>query len=613
MSGSRKCKKIKPINPEKQPQIRQFILENQSQTPSNECLLKKKRRRSTEEGITSSKRRNSIPDLLPRQDIILSEPDSDSELVEKMATVNMLEEIKKMEERLGKKITENKDQEIAQMEERLNNNIKTTIDNSIKEALQTMQASICTAVQSNPIIQSHSAEITGLKAENLRLSRKVQQLHNEQSRMKKQLNRIETKNLECSLIVRGLPEEFKETEQLIIDKIHHILVNIMQGDTDEIKLVNARQIVIRSARRLGRYNKNRKCPVGIELQHRQDIEYILENRFDLDRGIFVDKEYPAEVERKRRTLLPILKAAKRLTDYKKGSRLEEDRLILKGRPYTVHTLSQLPDELNVFSVTSKEDEHCVGYFGEINPLSNFFPAPFQIDGTKYISSEQFIQSTKARFFGDLDTYNQLLCVSSSHECKELSRQIRNVNDEKWAEQAGELCFPGIRAKFFQNPYCMDTLITKTSTKRIMECTSDKLWGNGSPLQDPNCLDPSKPQGIMGQMLESIRSEILFTRLHSTHPQQCTFHTTYSEPSAIATKQSNNNNIASTTNGLTLSNPQPIPIPNGITHHTDGSNLSSASTTPVSDTTATETDQSEAMTEDNTQQGPVTSNDEQSAE
>ena len=140
-----------------------------------------------------------------------------------------------------------KNQEIAQMEERLNNNIKTTIDNSIKEALQTMQTSICTAVQSNPIIQSHSAEITDLKSENRRLSRKVQQLHTEHSRMKKQLNRIETKNLECSLIVRGLPEEFKETEQLIIDKLHHILINIMQGDTDEIKLVNARQIVIRSA------------------------------------------------------------------------------------------------------------------------------------------------------------------------------------------------------------------------------------------------------------------------------------------------------------------------------------------------------------------------------
>ena len=106
MSGTRKCKKIKPINPEEQPQIRKFILENQSPTTSSESFLKKKHRRSTEEGITNSKRRNSIPDLLPRQDI--SETDSDCELADKMASINMLEEIKKMEERLSKKITETK-------------------------------------------------------------------------------------------------------------------------------------------------------------------------------------------------------------------------------------------------------------------------------------------------------------------------------------------------------------------------------------------------------------------------------------------------------------------------------------------------------------------------
>ena len=586
MSGSRKSKKAKPINLEDQPQIRQFILDSQSSTPNIECASKKKRRRSTEEGLISGKRRNSIPDLLPRQEATYSETDSDCEGTDRMSSINMLEEIKKMEARLGDKITENKDKEITQMEERLNNNIKTTIDNSIKEALQTMQASICTAIQSNPVIQQHSAEITGLKAENLRLSRKVQQLHTEQSKMKKQLNRIETKNLECSLIIRGLPEEFKETEQQIIDKIHHILSSIMQGDDDGMKLANARQIVIRSARRLGRYNRNRRRPVSIELQHRQDTEYILENRFDLERGIFIDKEYPMDIERKRKTLLPILKAAKRLPDYKKGSRLEDDRIILKGRPYTVNTLSQLPEELNVFTVTSKENDECIGYFGEINPLSNFFPAPFQLDGIKYVSSEQFIQSTKAKYFGDMDTYNQLLCVSTSHECKELSRQIRFVNEEKWSEYAGDLCFPGIRAKFHQNPYCMNTLITKTSTKRIMECTSDKLWGNGIPLHDPDCLNNVQSQGIMGQMLESIRSEALATSYRHLHAPEI-------NPAVplLDTYEQTAPNLR-----INQSNPQLVPETSKVVaeYQTTDSNPSSMSTTPVSDTTATETDRSESV-------------------
>ena len=76
----------------------------------------------------------------------------------------------------------------------------------------------------------------------------------------------------------------------------------------------------------------------------------------------MDREYPAETEKKRKTLLPIVKATKRLPGYKRQSKLENDKLVLKGRPYTVSMLNQLPDELNVFKVTSKEDTQTVGFF-----------------------------------------------------------------------------------------------------------------------------------------------------------------------------------------------------------------------------------------------------------
>ena len=109
-----------------------------------------------------------------------------------------------------------------------------------------MQTSICTAVQDNPIIQSHNKEIKGLKDENRRLNQKVQQLTVEQRCMKKQLTKLETKCLDHSLIIRGIPEEFKETEQMISNKLHHALSVIMQGETEEDKLASANQIAIKS-------------------------------------------------------------------------------------------------------------------------------------------------------------------------------------------------------------------------------------------------------------------------------------------------------------------------------------------------------------------------------
>ena len=100
-------------------------------------------------------------------------------------------------------------------------------------------------------MQSHSTEIKGLREENLRLNRKVQQLAAEQDKMKRQLNKIESKNLDQSLIIHGITEEYKENESTIIDKIHHILSEIMQGETDAEKLLTSRCIVIKSCKRLG--------------------------------------------------------------------------------------------------------------------------------------------------------------------------------------------------------------------------------------------------------------------------------------------------------------------------------------------------------------------------
>ena len=390
----------------------------------------KKRRRLTGDNQIVSKRRNSLPDLTDLDNIEDYQDKKISKITETMSSIqvesnamNMLAEIKKMEERLSEKITSNKDKEISELEERLNNNIRCTIDSSIKYALQVMQTSLCTAVQNNPTVKRCSAELQGLKEENLRLNRKVQQLTVEQNRMKRQMTKIETRGLNQCLIIRGVPEETKESGQMIFDKLHNLFSSIMHGETEDEKINASKQLTFQRCRRLGRYNKHRSRPLSVEMTHKQDTEFILENRFDLPRGIYVDREYPIDIEWKRKTLLPVLKVAKRLSNYRKQSRLGDDKLVLKGRSYNVNTLNQLPEELNVFKVTSKEDETTVGFFGEINPLSNFYPSSFIYEGIHYISSEQWIQANKAKFSGDIEMYNEILCCSTSLECKILSKQI----------------------------------------------------------------------------------------------------------------------------------------------------------------------------------------------
>ena len=587
MSGSRKGRKIKLTNPEEQPQIKDYILENSASASSASPALNKKRRRSTGEKPTSNKRKNSVVEITATTILSVDEDNNPTAEMssEQSSGSTMLDEIRKMEERLSEKITSNKEAELTNMEQRLN----ATITNSISDALKSMQASIGTVVQNNPIIHSHTMELKGLKEENMRLNRKVQQLNAEQSRMKRQLTKIENRNLERSLIIRGLPEEYKETDLQLKEKLHLVISVIMQGDSDETRVSNAKQITILNCRRLGRFARSRTRPVSMELQHKQDVEFILDNRFDLERGIYVDREYPPDIERKRKTLLPILKAAKKLSDYKTHSRLEEDKIVLKGKPYTVNMLNQLPEELNAFKVTSKEDDNTIGFFGEINPLSNFFPSPFIYEGIQYTSSEQWIQSTKAKFFGDMENYNKILGCTTSWECKELSRQINFVNETKWDEVAANLCHPGIRAKFHQNTYAMETLIHRTHGKHIVECAKDRLWGNGRSISDPLCLVSTNwiSPGIMGPILESIRDEELQNRnIAYSHLSNPITHAVQSNPFIPTSLE-----CEAITPNVTVSAPIHIPIRADISSNASSSTpeSGSTSTTPVSDTTASDTD------------------------
>ena len=64
-------------------------------------------------------------------------------------------------------------------------------------------------------------------------------------------------------------------------------------------------------------------------------------------------------------------------------------------------------------------------------------------------------------------------------------------------------------KFLENDAPRQLLLTKTKGKRITECTKDTVWGCGMSIHNENCLDITKwtSQGIMGSILEEIRSEL----------------------------------------------------------------------------------------------------------
>ena len=148
-------------------------------------------------------------------------------------------------------------------------------------------------------------------------------------------------------------------------------------------------------------------------------------------------------------------------------------LVIKGRNYTSANLHTLPLEINGDMATSKSDAEntTIGFFGELNPLSNFHPPPFKIHGTHCHSSKQFIQQQKCKMFGDQETEALIMATESALECKQLSRDIKNFDLERWKQNAKASCTPGILAKFEQNEH-LSHLLQSTGSKCLAECCKD---------------------------------------------------------------------------------------------------------------------------------------------
>ena len=148
----------------------------------------------------------------------------------------------------------------------------------------------------------------------------------------------------------------------------------------------------------------------------------------------------------------ILKAAKQVDSYKRKCQLEDDKVVINERRYSNENLHQLPSDINVFEITSKTSEDCVGFFGALNPLSNFYESKLIVDGIEYLSFKQFIQAQKAKYFSDNVCYTRIMGANNSLDCQNAARGIRNFDQVKWEALAGSLCKEGIRAKFVQNPH-----------------------------------------------------------------------------------------------------------------------------------------------------------------
>lgn len=139
-------------------------------------------------------------------------------------------------------------------------------------------------------------------------------------------------------------------------------------------------------------------------------------------------------------------------------------------------------------------------------FSNWYMAPFEIDGFTYHSVEQYMMARKAMLFRDEERFVAILKAETPERCKRLGRDVTPYDDASWFAIARDVVREACLAKFRQNPDLKLDLLA-TGTRPIAEASPfDRVWGIGLDAAEAVRTPMHKWPGrnLLGHVLMEVR-------------------------------------------------------------------------------------------------------------
>ena len=164
-----------------------------------------------------------------------------------------------------------------------------------------------------------------------------------------------------------------------------------------------------------------------------------------------------------------------------------DKLTFSGREYDAFFF-HLPEEPN-------------GY------LSNWYASPFDLDGIRFSSVEQYIMYRKCTLFGDKASATAVLATDDTAKQQAIGRKASGYIEPVWNGIRQMVVLRGLIAKFSQNEDLKKKLLS-TGDAYLVECAgTDKVWACGRRLTEDERLNASSWTGtnILGFALMEVRN------------------------------------------------------------------------------------------------------------
>jgi ribA/ribD-fused uncharacterized protein len=142
-------------------------------------------------------------------------------------------------------------------------------------------------------------------------------------------------------------------------------------------------------------------------------------------------------------------------------------------------------------------------------FSQWWGAPFTVDGVGYPSAEHWMMAAKARLFGDESGLAKVLAARSPGAAKAAGRAVRQFDEDRWVAARYDIVVTGARAKFEQHQPLREVLL-RTGSKILVEASpTDRIWGIGLAADHEHALVPSRWRGLnlLGFALMDVRDQL----------------------------------------------------------------------------------------------------------
>jgi ribA/ribD-fused uncharacterized protein len=120
-----------------------------------------------------------------------------------------------------------------------------------------------------------------------------------------------------------------------------------------------------------------------------------------------------------------------------------------------------------------------------------------------------MMAAMARLSGDARAVEKILAAPHPGAAKELGRQVRGFDEQRWAEHRFDVVVAANIAKFGQHQQLRDFLVGTGSRVLVEASPRDRVWGIGLAADDERAGSPERWQGLnlLGFALMEVRHRL----------------------------------------------------------------------------------------------------------